>query len=88
MFYSKRLSSRNGHSIHDRYGWPFQKGPWCNDRLKVQPLRMVERGNISYVGIAADEPERIARLLDNQLSPLAAAGWTEADCVEWCKENG
>lgn len=88
MFYSKRLSSKHEHKIHERYGWPYRKGSWCNDRLKVQPLKLIERGCISYIGIAADEPERIARLSDGRISPLVAAGWTESDCTKWCKENG
>lgn len=44
---------------------------------------------IQYVGIASDEPERLARL-DGvaKISPLAAAGWDEAKCRRWCEENG
>lgn len=43
---------------------------------------------VSYLGIAADEPERLARLDGKtKISPLAAVGWTEADCREWCEEN-
>ena len=43
---------------------------------------------IQYVGIAIDEPERLARLDGtNKISPLAALGWTEADCRKWCEEN-
>lgn len=44
---------------------------------------------VQYVGIAADEPKRLARLGGvNKVSPLAAIGWTEADCREWCESNG
>jgi len=43
---------------------------------------------IQYLGIATDEPERLARLDGiNKISPLAAIGWTEADCWKWCEEN-
>ena len=41
-----------------------------------------------YVGIAIDEPVRLARLDGvNKISPLAAVGWTEADCFKICEEN-
>ena len=44
---------------------------------------------IQYVGIASDEPERLARLDGvKKISPLAAAGWDEARCRRWCEENG
>ena len=43
---------------------------------------------VSYLGIAADEPKRLARLDGvTKISPLAAIGWTEADCRKWCEEN-
>ena len=43
---------------------------------------------VSYLGIAADEPERLARLDGKtKVSPLAALGWTEADCRKWCEDN-
>lgn len=43
---------------------------------------------VQYLGIAADEPKRLARLDGiTKISPLAAIGWTEADCWKWCEEN-
>lgn len=43
---------------------------------------------VNYLGIAADEPERLARLDGKtKVSPLAAIGWTEADCRKWCEDN-
>lgn len=44
---------------------------------------------VQYLGIAIDEPIRLARLGGvTKISPLAAIGWTEADCMKWCEENG
>ena len=43
---------------------------------------------ITYVGIAADEPNRFHNLNEQKRSPLVEAGWTEAMCREWCEENG
>lgn len=43
---------------------------------------------VKYLGIAADEPERIERhTKPNTLLPLVAAGWDEAYCRKWCEEN-
>ena len=43
---------------------------------------------VQYLGIAIDEPKRLARLDGiTKISPLAAIGWTEADCRRWCEEN-
>lgn len=46
------------------YGWPFPKGPYCNSDVKIPPLAKIERRNIVYVGIAADEPKRFHTLND------------------------
>lgn len=67
------------------YGWPYQRGPWCNSRLKQAALAKI-RG-VQYIGIAADEPNRFHNLSDAKRSPLVEAGWTEADCRQWCEEN-
>ena len=42
---------------------------------------------VQYLGIAADEPERIARhTKPNTILPLVEAGWDEAFCRQLCKE--
>lgn len=40
------------------YGWPFQRGPWCNSRLKQHVLEKLPKEAVQYVGIACDEPGR------------------------------
>lgn len=67
------------------YGWPFQRGPWCNSRLKQAALSKIK--GIQYIGIAADEPNRFHVLSDTKRSPLVEAGWAEADCRQWCEDN-
>lgn len=43
---------------------------------------------MQYLGIAADEPERIERNSKPGFKlPLVEAGWTEQRCWEWCEEN-
>jgi 3'-phosphoadenosine 5'-phosphosulfate sulfotransferase (PAPS reductase)/FAD synthetase len=70
------------------YGWPYQRGPWCNSRLKQHILSSTLKGTIQYIGIAVDEPNRFHTLSDAKKSPLVEAGWTEVDCRKWCEENG
>ena len=43
---------------------------------------------VQYLGIAADEPERIARHQKPGFKlPLVEIGWDEAYCRQWCEEN-
>lgn len=85
QFYTVRQSSVFGSCI---YGWPCLRHSWCVGELKVRAQNQVRtEGAVWYVGIAADEPERIKRLEGSIKSPLVAAGWTEADCMRWCEAN-
>lgn len=71
-------------------GFPLRKGAWCNDRLKTNVLDDIaksNKGNVQYIGIAADEPKRFHNFSDTKRSPLVEAGWAEAMCREWCKAN-
>lgn len=44
---------------------------------------------MQYLGIAADEPERIARHTKPGFKmPLVEVGWDEAYCRKLCEENG
>lgn len=43
---------------------------------------------VQYLGIAADEPERIERhTKPGIMLPLVDIGWDEAYCRKWCEEN-
>ena len=79
LFYRVKKS---GRGPGDYRGFPMIRGPWCNSDLKRPALRMACGKNaVQYVGIALDEPERLARLEKHKkLSPLEAIGWVEADC--------
>lgn len=86
-FYTKRTkkAKKEPGSI---YGWPFMFGAWCNSDVKMPPLKAVQKGgNIVYIGIAADEPNRFHNLTDTKKSPLVEAGWDEAYCRQWCEVN-
>lgn len=69
------------------YGWPMQKGPWCNSRLKQSVLQKIGKSVVQYIGIAADEPNRFHNLTETKKSPLVEAGWDESYCRQWCEEN-
>ena len=77
--------SKNAGKI---YGFPLQKGNWCNSRLKVDVLDKVQKGAVTYIGIAADEPQRFHNLTETKRSPLVEYDWTEKMCRDWCKANG
>lgn len=77
-----------GNRVGQHNGWPRIKGCELQKTLKVRPIKAAQRIGITYIGIAADEPERQKRLDNMRKSPLVAAGWTETMCREWCEENG
>lgn len=85
-FYSKTLKGKNKGNI---YGFPMVRGAWCNSRLKLSVLNRFNKPDIiQYIGICADEPERLARLTGNKRSPAAEFGYTEADCQKIAEELG
>ena len=43
---------------------------------------------VEYIGIAADEPKRLARLKGNTVSLMAKYNVTEAEAYEMCKAEG
>ena len=86
-FYTKFARGKN---IGKLYGFPIVRGLWCNTQLKKIPLQMFNNKTdiIQYIGICADEPERLARLTGNKKSPAAEFGYTEADCWKMAEELG
>lgn len=86
-FYKKRLRGKRVGTI---YGFPGITFSWCNSNLKVKTINdyLKTKGNyISYIGIAADEPNRLKRLKENEYSMLAKWNMTENDCIEFLKER-
>ena len=64
-----------------------------NRDCKIPPVRkynaMLSPDTVSYVGIAEDEPKRLARLDGvKKVSLLAKYGMTEADAYKLCQEHG
>lgn len=91
VFYHVRQSGKNAGKIT---GFPaFPGHPECNSELKRPVFNKIKNeaaGAVQYIGIAADEPIRIARHEKKEgiEMPLVMAGWSEQMCREWCEENG
>ena len=85
QFYKRRFNKKK--EIDCIYGFPCIRGAWCNDRLKTGLLNKINKGNICYIGIASDEPNRFHNLTGEKISPLVEAGWAEDMCREWCIKN-
>ena len=82
---------QRGKHIGDNYGFPYTIGAWCNDRLKMQPIKEYMRRQkeqiIQYVGIAYDEPERYERLNhETHIAPLYDLKITEKEAMEICRK--
>lgn len=94
LFYHERQS---GYREGQIAGFPFVGHPECQKALKIGALRQLDkqlrrqgRKAIQYLGIAADEKERIATHAgrpDIKL-PLVEIGWEEDMCGLWCKYSG
>ena len=75
---------------HNGYGWCGGVCRWGTTSKQKTIDNYVQNGNVEryYIGIAADEPTRLERLVSPKCSPLADAGMTEADCLAYCRERG
>jgi hypothetical protein len=68
VFYS---TFKKGTKQGERYGFPIQRGPWCNSRLKMKARsKGTDKGDISYVGIAYDEKKRHKIINETTIAPL------------------
>ena len=88
-FYSR---FQKGSKIGRIYGFPFRVGPWCNDRLKMRPIRNYQKqagDYVSIIGIAADEVKRIAKnTAPGNVLPLVDYGVTESEAFDICDKAG
>lgn len=86
-YFYKRRTSKAKKRPNAVYGWPFSvTGAWCNSILKTGVMKKIERGNVSYIGIAEDEPNRFHNLTDHKHSPLVEYGVTEAEARKICED--
>lgn len=92
LFKRKKTKPRDLTKIGKLQGWLIQKKCALNCEGKKRCLdkyhRNFKRPIVQYVGIAIDEPIRLARLGSNKISLLAKYGYTEADAWRKCEEYG
>ena len=81
---------------HYGYGWPTPVIRWCTRHMKLDLLNKhlkdlrEEYDVIECIGLAADELMRLSRPSNTNPShrhPLVEWGWSEADCLEYCRER-
>lgn len=93
-FYHVIKFSKNGKSIGKFRAFPLAGMCTINRECKMNPMHRFFKENglqdaIQYVGIAADEGKRLARLDGvKRISLLAKYGYTEEMAAELCKERG
>lgn len=74
------------------YGFPIGGMCFINRDCKLKPIRQylkqIEQDYtiVQYIGIAKDEPKRLARLKGDKVSLLAKYDYTEQMAMEKCKE--
>lgn len=73
-----------------KLGFPMAGACAVNRDCKLKPIKdfLKDKDCIEYVGIAIDEPKRLARLTGNKVSLLEKYGYTEKMAKELCKEYG
>ncbi len=78
------------NGFHYGYSWCGGRCRWgTTDKLKTLDKYAEENDAIVYIGIAADEPERLAKSRkDYKRFPLAEAGITERDALQSCYAVG
>lgn len=84
-FFANAVGGGNAGKI---YGFPLGGKCFINRDCKVAPIRKylaeiaggplrAKTNIVQYIGIAADEPRRLAKLTENKISLLAKYGYTE-----------
>lgn len=82
-----KVENRNGKIS----GFPMSGRCKINAEIKVKAIKDYFKNapqNTQYVGIAIDEPERLARLQGGKISLLEKYGLTEKDARELCEKYG
>lgn len=86
--FEKPVNGRNG--FHFGYSWCGGRCRWgTTDKLTKIAKYLKGEDTLEYIGIAADEPERLKKeRKGNKMFPLATWGMTEADCLSYCYKRG
>lgn len=93
----KKIVHKKTGDIRYGFSWATARSRWCTSSLKLDVIKKYLRdlktkyNIIQYVGIAADEKYRLDRENNktiNSMHPLVTWGWTEKDCLLYCKNFG
>lgn len=83
---------KKGKRAGMRQGFPMSGKCLINRDCKMRPIRKWVKKQpkdlVQYIGIASDEPKRLARLTDGKISLLGKYGYTEAMAADLCKGYG
>lgn len=82
-----RMKTKRDGSIAYGDGWCGGACRW-GTRIKLRVINRYTKGCHVYVGIAADEETRLTNLESYKSSPIAEAGMTELDCLQYCYDRG
>lgn len=96
MFNHVVEKTKNPERIGKRAGFPMAGKCWANRDLKVRPINKFFKSKdpdqvTQYIGIAIDEPKRLARLKEGKtkkISLLEKYGYTEKMAFELCEKYG
>lgn len=76
----------NGRQVRG-YGWPFMQKRFCTKyKTRAIEKKSAEIGGVQCIGLAVDETRRTR--LPGKRYPLDEYGYTEADCLAYCKRLG
>jgi len=70
-------------------GFPLRLYPcfWTRE-AKIKPLAKIkDKGDITYIGIAYDEQDRMSEVDGNLRYPLVDWKWTEQDCIDYLNKK-
>lgn len=88
-FHTLRVRGENAGKMR---GFPIPGLCTINRDCKLRPIKRYLKEQTEeytqYIGIAADEPKRLARLKSNEISLLAKYGITEEMAADLCKKDG
>lgn len=89
-YFSQKSIKKHSGQWQKGYGWCGGRCRWATkEKLKAinKFLLSLNDDYVQYIGIAADELERIKND-PGIVYPLVEAGWTEADCLNYCYKFG
>lgn len=86
--FERPVKYRNKDGYHYGYLWCGGTCRWGTSE-KVKILEQYSKDCVEYVGIAADEVKRLEKdRRKAKMFPLADWGWTEKQCLEYCRSKG